>query len=148
MKGDTRMQHMRRNTDNSEGKEFISILVFGILVFAGAAWMFSSVFGFDMSTGAKVLGSLLFLSFTLGLSVWGRLYDEHNTYLVHPGNIWPILLAMLWGCWWPALDFWASRTLGPFSSHTIWWAAWYTKYGVFFAIIFIGYGIKWLWRGR
>lgn len=143
------MQHMRRSTDKSEveGKEFFSMLLVGIFVFVGVTSMFSSFFGFDMRTGAWVLGGMIVCSGILGLSVWGWLYDNHNTSLVHPGNIWPILLAMLWGCWWPALDFWASRTIGPFSSHTIWWAAWYTEYGVFFAIIFIGYGIKWLWRG-
>jgi hypothetical protein len=148
LKGDARMQHMRRSTDKSEvkGKEIFSMLLVGILVFVGITPIFSSFFGLDPRIGAWVLGGMILCSGIFGLSVWCWLYDNYHTSLVHPGNIWPILLAMLWSCWWPALDFWESETLAPFSSHNIWWAAWYTKSIIFFAFIFVGYGIKGLWR--
>jgi hypothetical protein len=55
---------------------------------------------------------------------------------------WPFVLALLWACTWPALEF-MGRTPSPFDSleATLWWADWYTRWGGFAGIIGIGYGL-------
>jgi hypothetical protein len=55
---------------------------------------------------------------------------------------WPLLLALLWACLWPALEFWG-RTPWPFDSNeaTLWWADWYTRWGGFVGIIGLGYAL-------
>jgi hypothetical protein len=61
---------------------------------------------------------------------------------VRLGNIWPVLLALLWWCLWPALDFLAVQERPSFFNPddvSIWWATWYTKWGGVAAILGFGY---------
>lgn len=109
----------------------------GALVFAGCAtaaiamgvWGFSNALGLDISTGASVCMRLFLVTAAVFVSwKWGDDFDIFSL-----GNVWPIFLALFWSCWWPALDFWAIKALPPFYSDdsvSIWWAAWYTKWGV------------------
>ena len=115
-------------------------LVIGAIVAAIAfvVWQFSTFFGLDISTGGAVFGRLVALVVVTG-AAWkfGEDFDQ-----IRLGNIWPILLALLWCCWWPALDFWAIQQRPSFFNPeevSIWWAAWYTKWGVFAAILGAGY---------
>jgi hypothetical protein len=112
-----------------------------VAIIAYIIWQFSTFFGLDMSSGASVFGRLVVLLILIGVS-W-KFGDDFEP--IRPGNIWPILLALLWLCCWPALDFWASKQVPSFFNSeevSIWWDAWYTKWGVFAALIGLGYWIK------
>lgn len=126
------------NNDNNDSSWII--LVFGAIVAAVAiiVWKFSTSFGLDISTGGTVFGRLVALVVVAWVS-W-KFGDDFDP--VRPGNIWPILLALLWSCWWPALDFWEGQQRPIFLSPdevSIWWATWYTKWGGFAAILGFGY---------
>lgn len=125
---------------NNNNDDSWILLVIGAIVAAIAfvVWQFSTFFGLDISTGGAVFGRLVALVVVAG-AAWkfGEDFDP-----IRLGNIWPILLALLWCCWWPALDFWASQQRPSFFNSdevSIWWAAWYTKWGVFAAILGVGY---------
>jgi hypothetical protein len=65
------------------------------------------------------------------------------------GNVWPVLLALLWRSWWPALDWWAGKRPAasgpwlPLIREPVWWAEWHGKWGILVAILVIGYGLIW-----
>ena len=125
---------------NNNNDDSWILLVIGAIVSAIAfvVWQFSTFFGLDISTGGAVFGRLVALVVVAG-ATWkfGEDFDP-----IQLGNTWPILLALLWCCWWPALDFWASQQRPSFFSPeevSIWWAAWYTKWSVFAAILGVGY---------
>ena len=128
------------SNSNSNNDDSWIFLVIGAIVAAIAfvVWQFSTFFGFDITTGGTVFGRLVALVVLTGVAwKFGEDFDP-----VQLGNIWPILLALLWCCWWPALDFWASQQRPSFFNTeevSIWWAAWYTKWGVFIAILGAGY---------
>jgi hypothetical protein len=114
------------------------LFVIGVALAAFIVWKFSPYLGLDMATGGLVLARLAVLVVLTGLC-W-RLADDFPR--LRPGAVWPILLALLWLCWWPALDFWAVKALpvsllreGDFP----WWASWYTKWGVLAGIAAWGY---------
>ncbi|MDG5823618.1 hypothetical protein MRX58_08695 [Xylella fastidiosa subsp. pauca] len=82
-----------------------------------------------------IIVAALFILFIVSLIFGG------DREIIHIRKIWPILLALAWACFWPALNYWSSQTLfGRFD--TPWWATWYTKGGVLFAIIGLGYLIN------
>jgi hypothetical protein len=61
---------------------------------------------------------------------------------LRPRKIWPILLALLWMCWWPALDFWAGQSMAPSPGHAPvlpWWATGYAKWGGLAGILTLGH---------
>lgn len=129
-------------SNNSNDESWI-LLVIGAIVVAIAfvLWKFSTFFGLDISTGGAVFGSLVALVVVTGV-VW-KFGEDFGP--IRLGTIWPILLALLWCCWWPALDFWASQQGPSFFNPddvSIWWAAWYTKWGVFVVILGVGYALK------
>jgi hypothetical protein len=127
---------------NSRSDDSWIILVIGSVVAIAAyiVWQFSTFFGLDMSSGGAVFLRLVLLVVLAGLC-W-KFGDDFELM----GMIWPILLALLWSCWWPALDFWASKEISMVFRHEdapiIWWDAWYTKWGIFGSIIGLGYLIK------
>lgn len=85
-----------------------------------------------------MLARLAVLVVLAGLS-W-KLQDDFPR--LGPRAVWPLLLSLLWLCWWPALDFWAAKDLPPFrvrEEALPWWAAWYTKWGVLLGIAALGY---------
>ena len=126
-------------SNNNNDRSWV-LLVIGAIVAAIAfvVWQFSTFFGLDISTGGAVFGRLVALVVLTGVAwKFGEDFDP-----IQLENIWPILLALLWCCWWPALDFWASQQRPSFFNPeeiSIWWAAWYTKWGVFAAILGAGY---------
>lgn len=114
------------------------LFVIGVALAAFIVWKFSPYLGLDMVTGGLVLARLAVLVVLTGLS-W-KLADDFPW--LRPGAIWPLLLALLWLCWWPALDFWAAEDLPavPVRDDDLpWWAAWYTKWGVLAGIAAGGY---------
>ena len=130
-------------SNNSRSDDSWILLAIGgvVAVVAYIVWQFSTFLGLDMSSGASVFGRLVALVILAGVS-W-KFGDDFEP--IRPGNIWPILLALLWSCWWPALDFWASKQFPSFFNSdevSIWWDAWYTKWSVFAAIIGLGYLVK------
>ncbi|MGG6898840.1 hypothetical protein [Rhizobium sp. BR 315] len=141
--------------NNRSDDSWIFLVAAGIVgSIAFVVWKFSVLFGLDVSTGAAVFFRLVLLGIAFGGAWWlGNTYDEINI-----GGLWPIVFALVWACWWPALNFWASAGVAMPATHlfdfdqstsmpalgteTLWWAAWYTKWGVFVAIIGIGYWVK------
>lgn len=98
----------------------------------GAVLAFSKFFGLDPGTGGAVLLSLLlWMGVTVGCWKFGD-----DVPFIHPRKSWPLLLALLVVCWWPALDVWArhqSPRLWADEEVTLWWNAWYTKLAVILA---------------
>jgi len=117
------------------------LFVVGVALLAFITWKFSAYLGLDMATGGLVLARLAVLVVVTGLC-W-KLADDYPP--LGPRAVWPLLLALLWLCWWPALDFWAAKDLPPALFHEEtppWWAAWYTKWGVLLGIAGLGYVLK------
>jgi hypothetical protein len=118
----------------------VAILVFGGIAFA--VWQFSTLFGLDMSTGASVMFRLMLVA-ALAAGSW-KFGDDVD--LIRLGNVWPVLLGLVWVAWWPALDYWAAHAGYRLSLSdedvTVWWNAWYTEFGVLVAIIGGGFLTK------
>lgn len=117
-------------------------ILIAVAIVAYIIWQFSVFFGLDMSTGWTVFVNLAAWGLLVGALV---MFGEEYFFPIRFGNIWPVLLALLWMCWWPALDHWASKQAPSFmsiESAAIWWRTWYTKGGVLVAIIGVGYAIK------
>jgi hypothetical protein len=128
------------NSRNNNDDSWIILVIGGVVAIAAyVIWQFSTFFNLDISSGASVFGRLIGWVVLAGAS-W-KFGDDIEQ--IRPGAIWPILLASFWACWWPALAHWASQVF-PFSSEVeaIWWNAWYFKWGVFVAILGLGYLIK------
>lgn len=118
-------------------------------------WKFSGLFGLDFHTGLAVFLRLLVWTLLLAASWWFG--DVQDIEQVRLGNTWPILLATFSVCWWPALKYWSMPFHMPTNffgeqdfrleglyphSDPVWWATWYTRYGVFFGCLGLGYLIK------
>lgn len=120
------------------------ILLFGAI--AAGIWKFGQTFGLDFSTSVSVLGRLV----VVGLLVAASMYFGADAYgagqYIGFSKVWPLLLAALWWCCWPALDYRASQFLPSFLPEaTVWWDEWYTKWGVLVGIVGVGYALKhWL----
>lgn len=132
---------------SNKNNDGIWILVIGAIVVAIVflVRLFATSFGLDASASVEVIVRHAAL-FVISGAAWkfGEDFDP-----IHPKNTWPILLALFWCCWWPALDYWASQQLPSFFKHeeiSIWWAAWYTKWGFFAAIVGAGYAGKKLFQ--
>jgi|GEM_PF-889044 len=116
---------------------FVAVVALAAFV----AWKFAAYLGLDMAVSGSVLARLAVLAVLVGLS-W-RLAGDIPA--LGPKAVWPVLLALLWLCWWPVLDFCAGQELSPSSSHEEtqpWWAAWYTKWGGLAALVALGYLVK------
>lgn len=127
---------------NDNDLALLVIILGGVIVLAFVRW-FSSTLGLDMSTGASVMWRLA-IPIALGAAAL-KFFDEYdNTFRF--GNIWPVLLGLVWIAFWPALNYWAAHGESSFSltdeAVTVWYNAWYTEFGVLAAIIGSGYFIK------
>ncbi|HMW86491.1 MULTISPECIES: hypothetical protein [Betaproteobacteria] len=118
-----------------------------ILVLAGlcayGVWQFSNTFGLDMATGFSVIGRLVVFAVLAGAALYSS--NSYSWDMFRLGNTWPLLLGVFWVCWWPALDFWAAKEIPSFmnpESASVWWDAWYTKWGGLVGIVGIGYLVK------
>lgn len=131
-------------SDSRSDEGLFMMMILGVLVaVALIVWKFSTFFGLNMETGGTVLWHMVKLALLAGFLWWaGDMFDP-----IRPGNTWPILAALFWACWWPALDYRAGLQYPSFFGEmpTVWWNAWYTKWGIFAAIIALGYGFK-KWR--
>lgn len=108
---------------------------------AYVVWQFSTTFGLDMSTGASVFGRLIALAITAGIC-W-KFGDDFP--LLHLENTWPVFLGLLWVCWWPALNFWATKDYPSFyqpDDAIVWWSAWYTKLAGLLVFTGGGFGLR------
>lgn len=127
---------MSHNSDEKALAILGVFAVFGVLAFT--AWKISTTFGLDITTGWAVLVRLLgFIALTVLCWKLGQEFEP-----LQLGNIWPILLGVLWFCGWPALDYWASQQGPAFFSQeevSIWWDAWYAKVGGLFGLPSLGY---------
>jgi hypothetical protein len=124
---------------DSEDGWLLFVVIVALVVFI--VWKLSVYLGLDMATGGPVLARLAVLVVLTGLS-W-KVADDFPR--LGPRAIWPLLLSLLWLCWWPALDFWAAENLPPppFREGMLpWWAGWYTKWGVLLGIAAFGYLVK------
>lgn len=104
-------------------------------------WMLSSTSGLNVTASGSVLSRLIVLLVISGLS-W-MLGDDSP--LVGLRNLFPILFALLWWCWWPALDLWTSKdpsVLFHYEDVSVWRGAWYTKWSGFAFIFYFGYVLK------
>ena len=122
------------------------LFVIGVALAAFVVWKFLPYLGLDMRTGGLVLARLAVLVVLTGLS-W-KLADDFPR--LRPGAVWPTLLALLWLCWWPALDFWAARELpgSPLWDGDLpWWASWHAKWGILAGIAGCGYLAKKVFDG-
>ena len=129
------------NRNGDDWALFVVILGGGFVLFC--VWWFSTTFGLDISTGGKVMG-LLVIPIVLG-AVSLKFFDGYYDTLRF-GNVWPILLGLVWCAWWPALDYWAAHSGYRLSLYdedvTVWWNAWYTEFGVLAAILGGGFLAK------
>ena len=130
---------------NLPGVEFLSnrddgaLLIVGGGVLGGAlvVWQFSQLFNLDFATSGAVLGRAVLTVMVWGLAFW----------LLRPpvSEVWPLVLASLWLCCWPALDYWSdpapSNDIFKGFKEPAWYAMWYTKWGVLGALGLI-YGIR------
>jgi hypothetical protein len=128
-----------RNNGGDGGALILLAIIAVVGVIAYVVWQFSTLVGLDMSTGASVMGRLVVVAILAILSwKFGRDIEFFRL-----GNVWPILLGLAWFSWWPGLDYWAIHTEPRFSLYdedvTVWWNAWYTEFGLFFAFIGGGY---------
>ncbi len=124
-----------------------SILVAGLCAYG--VWQFSNTFGLDMATSFSVIWRLVIFAVLVGAALYSS--NSHSSDIFKLGNTWPLLLGFFWICWWPALNFWAANEIPSFidrglagipDSASVWWDAWYTKWGGFFGIVVIGYIVK------
>ncbi|KAB0583563.1 hypothetical protein [Comamonas kerstersii] len=123
-----------------------NLIVLGAFTVVGVGalivWKFSQFLGLDFQTGLEVLKRLLPITI-----LWaGILYFMPISFK----DVWPLALASIWWSFWPALDYWSGLTVPKdFVKYDIvepmWYAMWYTKWGVLVAIVGIGYAIRsWL----
>lgn len=131
---------MTTRSDNS----LSGMIIVGLsLFFVYLVWQFSKILGLDMATGFKVIVGLVMFSILLGISLYCS--NSYSWELFSLKNTWPVLLGVLWMSFWPALDHWATKTVPPFfhtDDATVWWAAWYTKWGGLLGLVGLGYLVK------
>lgn len=129
---------MSNRNDNDLALLLVILIGGGIAL---AVWKFSTACGLDMNTGASVM---LRLAIPIALGAGSlKFFDDYDTFRF--GNVWPVLLGLVWVAWWPALDYWAAHAELGYSLSlsdegvTVWYNAWYTEFGVLVALIGGGY---------
>ena len=95
-------------------------------------WNFSQLFGLDFNTGAEVIIGLIPVA-----AVWALL--RYATPIPFR-DTWPLALAALWVCGWPALDYWADYA--DAGAQQLWYATWYVQWGGLVAIVALGYATR------
>ncbi len=129
---------MRRN-EQDDAVMFGVVVVVAVIGFL--LWTFSDLLGLDVATGTQLLLSLIVVAVVfIALTWWLNIFEA--------ADVAPAALAGVWFCCWPAMTYWAAALVPPFARSgadpTVWWNAWYTKWGVLAAILAVGYG----WRSR
>jgi hypothetical protein len=126
---------------NESGDEWIFGVIVGSACVALVVFLMWKYDGLEWEQRKAVLANMLLLAVPAGAMWWWA--DEYSIFRFT--NTWPIALAALSLCWWPALDFWAS----PFPDapyildmNRVWWATWYAKAALLIGCLGIPYGIK------
>ncbi|MQQ99074.1 hypothetical protein [Glaciimonas soli] len=130
---------MSVNSGNENGgnNSFVKVVIACVAAFMFfSVWQFSSWFGIDMPTGGEIIIGWIVTTVLAGAILrFGNKYKQ-----IRFKKTWPIILALFWLFFWPALNFWSSKA-GPGSvmSHdssleltslnTQWFSTWYTKLG-------------------
>lgn len=119
----------------------IALFLFGgILLFI---WKLSRDLGLDFDVTFKICGTLLLIAIP---TVWLAFSPVMG---VPFAFVWPISLCLMWVAIWPALKVWGlegppvpAELLGwDRDQELAWWAEWYTRWGVAFGILLLGYGV-------
>jgi hypothetical protein len=127
---------MSRNQDN--GELFLLVIVVIALGVFGMVWKFSEFFGIDMKTGGHV-----FLNLVIATGIYGAVLKFTPLELA---KTWYFYVASVWFSFFPALDFWASKSAGPFAAEIgqslPWYGMWYSQYGILLAIVGFGFAVN------
>ena len=118
---------------------FITPVGFVAAMFA-ALWLFSTL-GLGMYAGVMVLGGM---ALVLGLALLAWRFGAATPF-TRLSVVWPLLLALLWICWWPALDYWAVKELPSFArtGHALpWWDTSAAKWGGALLMLGLGCGTR------
>ncbi|MDD0942074.1 hypothetical protein [Xylella fastidiosa] len=119
-----------RNSNNS-GAWVILLIVAIIIVIFG----FSKLLGLDPQSGGILLLGLIIVG-ALSIALIYFFDGLEGIFLT-----WPILLALVWEFFFPALKYWSSQTFFGLLDPP-WWTTWYANIGIFFGIIGLGYLIN------
>ncbi|WP_066338963.1 hypothetical protein [Azohydromonas lata] len=117
------------NTRSSNADPVLFLIVAVVVAAAFGIYQLASTLGLDFKT---MLGVLL-LSATVVALAGLCVYFGRDAEFVHISETWPLLLALEYMAWWPAMNVWAA---GPLSAYmpdfypVVWWNAWYTRAGV------------------
>lgn len=121
-----------------DGEDRWILFVVGIASAAFLACKFSGYFGLNRDVAGVVF------SWLAVLAVLTRLCSALKGDLprLRPGKTWPVLMGLLWMCWWPALDFWVGQNAASSPGHAQavpWWATGYAKWGGLAGMVALGY---------
>lgn len=153
----TKRLSQRNQSKNSDGNSLMSnrngdaggfgvIIVIVSIAVAIAVWKFSRLIGVDMTTGRNVAVWLVFSILIIGAMIY-----FNDTLEFTPSLMIAIAICLIWFSFWPALDYWAraSTVLGSLRINVdVWWAAWYTKWGVIAGIFGFWYALKKAFESR
>ncbi|CAN7585175.1 hypothetical protein [Polaromonas sp. LjRoot131] len=120
-----------------DGEDRWILFVIGVAFATFLACKFSRYFGLSRDVAGVVF------SWMAVLAVVTRLCStlKGDFPRLRPSKTWPFLLALLWMCWWPALDFWAGQSMAPSPGQAQalpWWGPWYARWGVLAGIVALG----------
>lgn len=129
-------------SNNKSGDWILPTAIIVVCVVTFIIWEFAKTFGLDFATGKEVLKWLVPTTI-IWLALW--LFSA-----VPFKETWPLALASIWFCWWPALDYWSEHSLTrSFVQYEVmepvWYTMWYSKWGGPAVIVAFCYAIQsWL----
>ncbi|WP_124633946.1 hypothetical protein [Burkholderia cenocepacia] len=129
----------------------IVLVIFVAVVVVSLVARFSSILDLDFDVTLSMFFRFVMLACSIGVAWWAC--NQLNVDGVK--CIAPVALALFWGCWWPALDFWAGQSeagmsamayapLSAADSTSVWWDSWYVKGGGLVGLSGVGYLLGWL----
>ena len=129
---------------NEKTSPNLALLVFGAVGIAVVAvlWKAAAAMGLPFATTARVLLTSAFAVGIYGFVLYASKKEEWDIPVrVSLVPTLPLLLAVLWFLWWPALDQWSNQALnhGPVDTPSLffpeeyggpkWYGTWYAKLG-------------------
>lgn len=128
-----------------DGEDNWILFVIGAAFAVFVACKFSGYFGLSR----EVAGSVF--SWIAVLIVLGRLSMavKGDFPRLRPENTWPILMGLIWVCWWPAMDYRVAHSMaqsGGLAQDFPWWVTRYAKWGGLVGIVTLGYLARKLFR--
>jgi hypothetical protein len=116
-------------TRNSNADPVFFLIVVVVAAIAFGIYQLAGAMGLDF----KTMFGVLLMSATVLAVAGACLYFGRDAEFLHISETWPLLLALEYMAWWPAMNIWAA---GPLRSYmpdlypAVWWNAWYTRAGV------------------